>query len=524
MVEQHEQQHVETMLATHQLRDGEPLLGRGRAAAAGPAGARRLGAGARPGRSRSASTATPSRGRWTTSARRTPSTCRPSGSRGSRSPTREWQRVRRRRRLRRAAVVVARAAGSTGSRPASSGRCSGRADGSRRRFGHRRGDPGRRAGAARLLLRGRGLRRLGRRAAAHRAGVGEGLRLGSRPPAAGAAGRGATRTGRPPLANLGGDALRPAPVGAYAAGASAYGVEQMIGDVWEWTSSGFEPWPGFEPMLYADYSAPFFGGDFRVLRGGSWAVGGASIRPSFRNWDLPIRRQIFTRPAAGLGRCVGTWPGWARRARVAVAGARARARPAAAVLRSRAARRAACSTPTAGASGFYVPGRPEPVRWRSARPLWSDASFASVAPVLSSGCVLAAVRSATAGHADRRERGRAVHRRPLAALAQRPGRPRRCCPPYADAESVCDSAVLAAHVFAAGPRAASARPSREVAAPRPGARRSTCCSPTAHRILGDDLGRPAELPRRARRRASWPASRTTTTRAGSTYPTDTCSR
>ncbi|GAA2152907.1 ergothioneine biosynthesis protein EgtB [Nocardioides koreensis] len=98
----------------------------------------------------------------------------------------------------------------------------------------------------------------------------------------------------PALANLGGDALRPAPVGAYPAGASAYGVEQMIGDVWEWTSSGFEPWPGFTPMLYADYSAPFFGGDYRVLRGGSWAVGGAAVRPSFRNWDLPVRRQIFS--------------------------------------------------------------------------------------------------------------------------------------------------------------------------------------------------------------------------------------
>ncbi len=94
-------------------------------------------------------------------------------------------------------------------------------------------------------------------------------------------------------ANLGGEALRPAPVGAYPGGASAYGVEQMIGDVWEWTSSSFEPWPGFRPMLYAAYSAPFFGGDFRVLRGGSWAVGGAAIRSSFRNWDLPIRRQIF---------------------------------------------------------------------------------------------------------------------------------------------------------------------------------------------------------------------------------------
>jgi iron(II)-dependent oxidoreductase len=95
-------------------------------------------------------------------------------------------------------------------------------------------------------------------------------------------------------ANLGGGALRPAAVGAYPAGASAYGVEQLIGDVWEWTSSPFEPWPGFTPMLYATYSAPFFGGDYRVLRGGSWAVAPSTVRPSFRNWDHPIRRQIFT--------------------------------------------------------------------------------------------------------------------------------------------------------------------------------------------------------------------------------------
>jgi iron(II)-dependent oxidoreductase len=99
----------------------------------------------------------------------------------------------------------------------------------------------------------------------------------------------------PALANLGGEALRPAPVGAYPAGASGYGVEQLIGDVWEWTSSSFEAWPGFTPMLYRQYSAPFFGGDYRVLRGGSWAVGsGNTLRPSFRNWDLPIRRQIFS--------------------------------------------------------------------------------------------------------------------------------------------------------------------------------------------------------------------------------------
>jgi len=96
------------------------------------------------------------------------------------------------------------------------------------------------------------------------------------------------------LANLGGLGLRPAPIGAYPAGASAYGAEQMIGDVWEWTSSDFTPWPGFVPMIYRNYSEPFFGGDYKVLRGGSWAVAPSTVRPSFRNWDRPIRRQIFT--------------------------------------------------------------------------------------------------------------------------------------------------------------------------------------------------------------------------------------
>ena len=98
----------------------------------------------------------------------------------------------------------------------------------------------------------------------------------------------------PAVANLGGSALRPAPVGAYPIGASAYGVEQLIGDVWEWTSSPFRPWPGFTPMRYAAYSAPFFDGDYRVLRGGSWAVDGSIVRPSFRNWDHPVRRQVFS--------------------------------------------------------------------------------------------------------------------------------------------------------------------------------------------------------------------------------------
>ena len=96
------------------------------------------------------------------------------------------------------------------------------------------------------------------------------------------------------FANLGGAALRPAPVGAYPGGASAYGAEQMLGDVWEWTSSPLRPWPGFVPMIYQRYSEPFFDGDYRVLRGGSWAVDSGVLRPSFRNWDHPYRRQIFS--------------------------------------------------------------------------------------------------------------------------------------------------------------------------------------------------------------------------------------
>ena len=47
-------------------------------------------------------------------------------------------------------------------------------------------------------------------------------------------------------------------------------------------------------MIYERYSQPFFDGDYKVLRGGSWAVASDILRPSFRNWDHPIRRQIFS--------------------------------------------------------------------------------------------------------------------------------------------------------------------------------------------------------------------------------------
>ena len=98
----------------------------------------------------------------------------------------------------------------------------------------------------------------------------------------------------PAHANLGQRHLQPAPSGAYAAGESAYGVRQLIGDVWEWTSSGFHAYPGFAAFPYREYSEVFFGGDHRVLRGGSWATDAAAVRGTFRNWDHPIRRQIFS--------------------------------------------------------------------------------------------------------------------------------------------------------------------------------------------------------------------------------------
>jgi iron(II)-dependent oxidoreductase len=97
----------------------------------------------------------------------------------------------------------------------------------------------------------------------------------------------------PAHANLGQRHLQPAAAGACPAGASAYGVRQLVGDVWEWTSSGFHPYPGFAAFPYREYSEVFFGGDYRVLRGGSWATDEAATRATFRNWDHPIRRQIF---------------------------------------------------------------------------------------------------------------------------------------------------------------------------------------------------------------------------------------
>jgi iron(II)-dependent oxidoreductase len=95
-------------------------------------------------------------------------------------------------------------------------------------------------------------------------------------------------------ANLDHLAFGTAPAGAYGDAASDSGAVQMLGDVWEWTSSDFLAYPGFEAFPYREYSEEFFGDTYKVLRGGAWATRRDVIRTSFRNWDLPERRQIFS--------------------------------------------------------------------------------------------------------------------------------------------------------------------------------------------------------------------------------------
>ncbi|MFC1419937.1 ergothioneine biosynthesis protein EgtB [Streptacidiphilus cavernicola] len=97
----------------------------------------------------------------------------------------------------------------------------------------------------------------------------------------------------PAHANLGQRHLEPAPVGSYPDGAAPCGARQLLGDVWEWTSTGFTGYPGFTAFPYREYSEVFFGGDYKVLRGGSFGTDPVACRSTFRNWDLPVRRQIF---------------------------------------------------------------------------------------------------------------------------------------------------------------------------------------------------------------------------------------
>ncbi len=88
----------------------------------------------------------------------------------------------------------------------------------------------------------------------------------------------------------------PRPVGSHPEGASAWGVLELVGNGWEWTSTPFAPFPGFEPLpRYPGYSADFFDGAHFVLLGASWATDAALLRPSFRNWFQPHYPYVFSK-------------------------------------------------------------------------------------------------------------------------------------------------------------------------------------------------------------------------------------
>lgn len=95
-------------------------------------------------------------------------------------------------------------------------------------------------------------------------------------------------------ANLDGYRLGCVDVAALPKGDSPFGCRQMFGNVWEWTSSLFKPYPGFQADLYRDYSQPWFKEDRRVLRGGAWPTRGRMLTTPHRNFFLPERTDLFS--------------------------------------------------------------------------------------------------------------------------------------------------------------------------------------------------------------------------------------
>jgi len=86
----------------------------------------------------------------------------------------------------------------------------------------------------------------------------------------------------------------PSPVGAHPEGASAFGVQDLVGNGWEWTRTKFAPFPGFAPMpFYPGYSANFFDGKHYVLKGGSPRTARCLLRRSFRNWFQPHYPYVY---------------------------------------------------------------------------------------------------------------------------------------------------------------------------------------------------------------------------------------
>ena len=95
------------------------------------------------------------------------------------------------------------------------------------------------------------------------------------------------------LANLDGRALGCIDVAALPEGDSAFGCRQMLGNVWEWTADVFNPYPGFSPDAYEEYSQMLFGAT-RALRGGAWTTRSRMIHGTYRNYFEPYRWDVFS--------------------------------------------------------------------------------------------------------------------------------------------------------------------------------------------------------------------------------------
>ena len=97
--------------------------------------------------------------------------------------------------------------------------------------------------------------------------------------------------------NFGFASWSPVPVGSNPAGASRWGVSELVGNGWELTDTPFAPLPGFSPYIasYPDYSADFFDGKHFVLKGASWATDTELLRPSFRNWYQAHYPYVFAK-------------------------------------------------------------------------------------------------------------------------------------------------------------------------------------------------------------------------------------
>ena len=147
----------------------------------------------------------------------------------------------------------------------------------------------------RVARRGLGVRAMERAAAADGGGVSpRGLRN-----AGGRRARASRGARTPPDATRGHfdfAGADPVPVGSFPAGASAWGVRDLVGNGWEWTSTVFAPFPGFQPMpSYPQYSADFFDGKHYVMKGASPATAKELIRRSFRNWFRPTYPYVYAK-------------------------------------------------------------------------------------------------------------------------------------------------------------------------------------------------------------------------------------